>query len=275
MMRCEEFRPLLQLYVDSELAPREEIEVEAHLLECESCRAEYDSLRSIVDTVRGSKPLYEPPSTLRPKIEATVRGAAEKPRRPAWLSVPAAVAAGLVILLFGFPTTSRGVSFEAFASDAHLGYASGRLPLDIASDNQRHVSSWLKTRMPFHLEVPDSPPDSSEPKAYTLAGARLMQYGNADVAYLAYTMKGSPVSLLVSSSGAIKPSGQQALRSGTLLFHFSTHKGLKVITWRDRDLVYALVSDFQGGDAESCVVCHDSDAERSRFEPMSWRHGAK
>jgi hypothetical protein len=82
-------------------------------------------------------------------------------------------------------------------------------------------------------------------------------------------MHGRPVSLLVASSAKIVPGGQELYRSGNLQFHFSSQKGLKTITWRDRDLVYALVSDVQVDNAQSCVVCHGSAAERSRFENMS------
>ena len=68
-----------------------------------------------------------------------------------------------------------------------------------------------------------------------------MQHEGEDVAYLAYTMNERPVSLLVTASERIVPNGQEVYRSGNLLFHFSAHKGLKLITWRDRNLVYALV----------------------------------
>lgn len=266
MNRCEDVLVALPLYVDGELPARDEIGVEAHLLECSSCRATYEELRSVVDVVRGSKPLYDPPPSLRPSLESLVRGSAG--RR---ISTGAAIAAGLVLLLLGMPMASRGVSFESFATDAHVRYANGRLPLDVTSDDQLKVSDWLKAHMPFVLELPEYPNDNSEPKAYTLAGARLMQYGGGDAAYLAYMMRGRPVSLLVTSGDEVKPSGHEVLRSGKLLFHFSVRNGLKVITWRDRDLVYALVSDVRVSNAESCVVCHGSKTERSRFDHISTR----
>jgi anti-sigma factor RsiW len=257
----------LQLYVDSELAPREELELEAHLLECAACRREYEELRAVVDTVRGARPLYEPSPRLQQKLESMVRGVSRM--RRSRMAIPAAVAAGTLVLLFGMPSLFSGGSFRAFAADTHLRFASGRLPLDVRSSEPAEVSAWLERRMPFRLTVPDHPADSAEPKDWSLVGARLMQYQGDDIAYLAYTMKGRPVSLLVSSASGIQPSGSEVLRSGSLLFHFSVQKGLKLITWRDRDLVYALVSDLQVNNADSCVVCHGSAAERPRFQNMS------
>jgi anti-sigma factor RsiW len=270
MRRCQDIQASLHLYIDAELAPAEELAIEAHLVECTGCRAEYDQLRDVVDTVRGSKPLFEPRPALRKSVEMMVRAAGrENTRWPVRAAIPAMAAIVLAISLVGLSVAPYGVSFTAYAADTHLRYASGRLPLDVTSAEPREVSAWLQKRLPFQLSVPQYPADSREPKAYELAGARLMQYGGDDVAYLAYTMKGRPVSLIVSSNATIQPSGQEVLRSGNLLFHFSVRKGLKLITWRDRDLVYALVSDVRVNNAQSCVVCHGSSAERSRFENMS------
>jgi anti-sigma factor RsiW len=267
MILCEDVRTALHLYIDAELSPRKELAIEAHLVECGACRSEYDQLREVVDTVRGSKPLYEPRPVLRNKVESMLQDAGRNktrwPAHAAWL-----IAAALVIAALppGMLLAPPGLSFTAYAADTHLRYAGGRLPLDVSSDQPHEVSAWLQKRLPFHLSVPQYPADSGEPKAYTLAGARLMQYGGDDIAYLAYSIQGRPVSLLVSSSRAIQPSGQEVLQSGKLLFHLSVSKGLKLITWRDRDLVYALVSDVQASSAQSCIVCHGSAAERSRFE---------
>jgi anti-sigma factor RsiW len=270
MMRCDDARSALHLYLDGELAPTDELELEAHLVGCAACRGEHDALRQVVDTVRGATPLYESSPALRDKLAALVRTVAGTPRKQ-WgrrLAFCSAVAACIVLVAMLVPLFPR-TSFTAYAADAHIRYASGKLPLDVASDRPQVVSAWLQARLPFHLSVPQYPSDSREPKAYTLAGARLMQYQGADVAYLAYTMNSRPVSLLVSSSGHIVPAGQDVYRSGNLLFHFSAHKGLKLITWRDRDLVYALVSDIQVSNAQSCIVCHGSAAERSRYENMA------
>ena len=95
-----------------------------------------------------------------------------------------------------------------------------------------------------------------------------MHFDGQEVAYLAYRMEGRPISLLVSSSAEVLPSSGQAYTSGKLTFHFSSEQGLKLITWRDRGLSYALVSDVQVEGAQSCVVCHGAESERDKFENL-------
>ena len=130
--------------------------------------------------------------------------------------------------------------------------------------------------MPFQRKYPPpSPPrpgarveEPGNPKRYSLAGARLLEYRNHDVAYLAYRMNERPISLLVLSSRGVAPQGGQTFRTGGIDFHFSSERGLRLITWTDRALSYALVSDLDVTGAESCVICHGSPADRRKIERL-------
>jgi predicted anti-sigma-YlaC factor YlaD len=54
-MKCEEIRPWLMAFLDGEIEQREKSEVEKHLVECESCRREYESfarLKEVTNTMR-------------------------------------------------------------------------------------------------------------------------------------------------------------------------------------------------------------------------------
>jgi mono/diheme cytochrome c family protein len=158
--------------------------------------------------------------------------------------------------------------FTSFAADTHSRYAQGSISLAVSSDQPAIVSEWLQDHLPFHLELPNFPLQPGESKSYSLVGASLMRFDGQDVAYLAYTMQSRPISLLVSSSANVLPSRGEAYSSGKLVFHFSAEKGLKLITWKDRGLSYALVSDVQVEGAQSCVVCHGSERERQKFENL-------
>jgi anti-sigma factor RsiW len=159
--------------------------------------------------------------------------------------------------------------YEQFAAQAHRDYARGAFPLDVASSQPQVVSDWLEPRVPFHLTLPNYP--EGGPKRYTLAGARLMQYRGEDVAYLAYEMDRKPISLLISSSSRVMPSGGETYQSGGLTFYFASEQGLRIITWRDRGLTYAQVSDLDVKGAESCVICHGAEGERRKFEGLGKR----
>jgi hypothetical protein len=41
-----------------------------------------------------------------------------------------------------------------------------------------------------------------------------------------------------------------------------------VITWSDRGLTYALVSDLDERGQQSCIVCHEGTKDRDFIEPL-------
>jgi hypothetical protein len=81
-------------------------------------------------------------------------------------------------------------------------------------------------------------------------------------------MDGRPISLLVTSAEKVRPEGGEAVVSGGLTFHLQPVSGLKVITWSDNGLTYALASDLAATGSRSCMVCHGSAEERRRFEGL-------
>jgi anti-sigma factor RsiW len=268
-MNCEQARASIQPYVDNELCAVEQFALEAHFLECESCRAEYESMRQVVDTVRGSSPLYPCDPSLSTKIQQILEDDRSKLRDRRRLRVAAMAAAfAATVVVAALIPSFRTQRFTSFAADTHLRYARGSFPLEVASDQPQVVSAWMQSNLPFHLGLPNYPALPGEAKGYALVGARRMQFEGHDIAYLAYTMGTHPISLLVASSAKAIPSGSQAYTSGKLVFHFSSEKGLKLITWEDRGLTYALVSDVQVEGAQSCIVCHGSQSERKRFENL-------
>jgi len=180
-----------------------------------------------------------------------------------------AAACLLGILLIPSPSASE---FNEFAAGSHLRYAKGAMPLDVASSEPEVVSRWLSTRLPFHLQLPNYPEGRGEPKRYRLVGARLLQYRNRDVAFLAYEMDHRPISLLMTSDPVATPSNGTVYRSGALAFHFSDRKGLKLIAWTDRGLHYSLVSELGANGAESCMICHGGEGQRRVIEELKPGH---
>lgn len=267
MMTCAEIRPRIALYVDRELTGAEALEFEAHLTDCPECRRAYEDLRETVDAVRGARPLYEVPERSYAAVHRVVADWERRRRQRRWVLASAAVALMLAIGLAGLSTGRSG--YEEFAAQTHRSYERGAFPLDIASSEPQVVSNWLDPRVPFHLTLPNYP--EGGPKRYALSGARLMQYRGEDVAYLAYEMDRKPISLLISSSSRITPSGGESYQSGGLTFYFSAEQGLRVITWKDKGLTYAQVSDLDVKGAESCAICHGAEGERRKFEGLGKR----
>lgn len=267
MLTCAEVRPRIALYLDREVTPVEALDFETHLIDCAACRREYDALRATVDAVRGAGPLYDPPERSYAAVESMVREWDRGRRLRRWGAL--AVAASVLVVVAAMWARAARSGYEKFATEAHLSYARGAFPLDVVSNEPQVVSAWLEPRVPFRLTLPSYP--EGGPKRYSLTGARLMQFRGEEVAYVAYEMDHRPISLLISSSDQVLPTHGESYRSGGLTFHFSSADGLRVITWRDKGLAYAQVSDLNVRGAESCAICHGAEGDRRKFEGLGKR----
>lgn len=283
-MSADAFHTLVHAYVDGELAPEERADFEAHVLGCEGCRRALADEQAMVAALRGGAPLYETPAELRGRVEGLFRG---RGRRRPWAAALAAAAA--VALLAGglwllgrrgvgapdgagrAPGDAPASAFASLAADTHLRFARGQLPLEVLSDRPEVVSRWFEGRVPFRLQLPDYPVGPGQDKPYRLEGGRLVAFRDDYAAYVAYRMADQPISLIVTSVAKVAPEGGSTVRSGALTFHLESVAGLKVITWSDKGLTYALASDVGVEGSRSCLVCHGSAEERRRIEPFPSR----
>ena len=267
MTPCERIRQQeIHLYLDNELSAPEVLALEEHLMQCDECRAVYQQLRSVVDVVRGVRPLYEAPARSHEAARAIVDRRRRLGRRFAGAAAAAVSVAAALGLLLAPPSSAR--AFSDFAADSHLRLEKQTLPLDIVSGEPGVVSGWLAARLPFHLELPNYPQEAGKPKRYRLTGARVLPYRNVDVAFLAYEMDGKPISLLMSSDRMAAPSGGAEYRSGALRFHVTEVKGLKLIRWTDRGIHYSLVSALDARGSESCIICHETARDRRMIDSL-------
>ncbi len=285
---CEDIRGRLTLYLDNELQGVEREKVEAHLAECESCASIVARELNFLNAVRESEPLYIAAPPLREKIErllseGPVSVGAAQPRRTdvrfGW--VVAAAAALLVVMLpvviwrvttqTDTPATRTASKFALMAADTHLRITRGQLPLETKSARPQEISDWFTNKVPFSVKLPNYQELSGQEKLYTLEGARLVNFQNEYSAYVEYRMKGRPISLVITSDSVAKPSGGEEIASKGLRFHYNAIDGLKVITWSDRGLTYALVSDLEERGQQSCIVCHEGTKDRDFIEPLKPR----
>lgn len=288
MKKCDDIRGRLTLYLDHELQGIERASVEAHLTECESCAAILAKELNFISAVRESGPLYIASPELREKIqrllsEGQVSKQPAQPRptvgtdvRFRWVLAAAAVLLVLFlpILVWQFvgpsdtSLTGRPSRFALMAAETHLRVTRKQLPLETESANPREISDWFTNKVSFSVKLPNYQESSGQEKLYTLQGARLVGFQNDYAAYVAYQMKDRPISLVITSESVAKPSGGEEIASKGLLFHYNAINGLKVLTWSDRGLTYALVSDLDERGQQSCIVCHEGTKDRDFIEPL-------
>lgn len=287
MNKCDDIRGRLTLFLDNELQGSERVSVEAHLTECESCASIFARELNFLRAVRECGSFYIASPELREKIRRLVSPAETSvvpPRvrtdvRFRW--VLAAAAAFLVLLLpilirhfvrqGDTPSTRRPSQFALMAAETHLRITRNQLPLETKSANPQEISDWFTNKVDFSVQLPNYQESSGQDKLYTLEGARLVNFQNDYAAYVAYRMKTRPISLVITSDSVAKPSGGEEIASKGLLFHYNAIDGLKVITWSDRGLTYALVSDLEERGQRSCIVCHEGTKDRDFIEPLKPR----
>ena len=279
MKNCEDIRERLSLYLDNELQGDERAAFEAHARACQSCAAFVEKERAFLNAIRSSGPLNVAPEELRAKVAGMMSGSQPEARQPSRLRWILPIAAAVLVLVVplvvwrGLRQTNRvpngGPSkFASIAADIHLRHARGQLPLEVESTRPDEISSWFANKVNFNVKLPSYQESSGQEKLYTLEGARLVGYENDYAAYVAYRMKERPISLVITSELVAKPSGGESIDAGALTFHYDAIEGLKVLTWSDRGLTYALVSDLEERGQQSCIVCHAGAKDRSFIEPL-------
>jgi anti-sigma factor RsiW len=276
--KCEDVRGRLTLYLDDELQGEERATIEAHLSECESCASTFARELEFLNGVRESGPLHVASPALRARIDEILRERPARQRglRYGWL---VAAAAGLLVIFLPVfvwrlvriqePSSSKPPSaFALMAADTHLRRTRGQLPLEMESASPQDISAWFSNKVDFHVKLPNYQESSGQEKLYTLEGARLVGFQDDYAAYVAYRMGDRPISLVITSESAAKPSGGEEIAARGLTFHYNAINGLKVLTWSDRGLTYALVSDLDERGQQSCIVCHEGTKDQDLIEPL-------
>jgi anti-sigma factor RsiW len=296
MISCEEVLARIALYLDDELRDGEQAVVELHIEGCKSCRNALNMQRRLIESVRASRPLYQASPELRTRVENILQDApapyAAPPQlrrriqRSLWQTGygnwnAQKIAAVAVIFTFVALSLVWGINslnknsiiktpseFALMAVNTHKRHQQKVLPLEILTTSPDAISQWFAGKVSFSLKLPNYQELSGQDKLYTPEGARLVAFKNDYAAYVAYEMNKHPISLVVTSYEVAQPSGGEVIPSKGLTFHYDSIDNLKVITWSDRGLTYALVSDLAERGQQSCMVCHVGTKDENFLEDL-------
>lgn len=285
MNPCNGYDLEILLYLDNRLKGQELQDFRAHLSACDTCAARLEDEQALSQLLRQSRPLYSAPAALRARVSAGVaqrvgQGRLSMPAvqvlgqpgrwLPGW-KVLAFAAVATILGLVLIPETVRQVRAADYVETAvatHRSYVAGSLPAEIRTDSPEAVTAWFAGRVPFHFRLPssESVPDDGKP-VYRLTGARVVNHKGSLAALVTYdTPKNEKMSLLIASGNSAVVAGGDEIRFGSLTFHYHNDGTFKVITWSNHGLSYALVSTIAGSSRESCLVCHQSMADRDTFK---------
>ena len=233
-MQCEEVRPLLDAYLDGEVAAAERTMLRDHIEDCAECGPEAAALERLRDEIRRAAPVYRAPQALRSSVRSAVRreAAAARPaamRASGWLAYAAsillavAVGSGGTFLLTG-ERQENTVANEVI--DSHLRSLLGDHLTDVASSDKHTVKPWFAGRTDL------SPPGVDlAAEGFPLIGGRLDLIQGKPVPALVYRAGKHVINVFVLPT---RPGdhAETVTRRGYTLHH-----------WNEGDLGYWAVSD--------------------------------
>lgn len=182
---CRSIDALAMAYLDHELAPEEQRELELHLHVCQACEAHVTRERAQLVGLRGM--LVAPPASdifrasLARKLDAEDQQAQQQARRARWQrwmlpgAAMTAAAAALVFFVLNRPVEQD----TALAKDA-VRQQLRPAPLEVSGPG---TTPWLRE----HFEPTVAPPSFAQA---TLMGARLTSVAGRDAAQLFYEVRG-------------------------------------------------------------------------------------
>ena len=272
-MNCEEAINLMDGYLDGELDPITNQEIERHLRDCRSCEQAYEAQRAVVRAIGSAAPYYKAPAELRQRIQSSLqneigakatrngtRGSQvlrtrERSILPEipwnWLALAAAIILVAIIASSLSPRLRAPGGDQFLATQliaSHVRSLMANHLTDVASSDHHTVKPWLDAKLDFAGPVVDL---SSE--GFPLIGGRLDYLDNHPVAALVYQRRKHFINLFVwpaSSGAAITPKA-------------ISRQGYQLLHWVDSDFNYWAVSD---------VSDNDLQAFKQAFEKQTVRH---
>ena len=241
-MTCEEARPLVHAYVDSELDVVKSLEVEAHLTVCVACAREEASLRALHKALDNGSMYHEAPARLERRVRAALRDARRAEsgwgfalRRYSWVGAAAAAILFVAIIVKGLlpPGLSVGELTAREVVDDHLRSLTENHLTDVLSSNQHTVKPWFDGRLNFTPPVKDL---SSE--GYPLVGGRLDYLDGHPIAAAVYRRRQHIINLFISP----------AEHAADMLPASQVQEGYNIVHWTKSGMTYWAVSSVSAAE---------------------------
>jgi anti-sigma factor RsiW len=270
---CRQIAPLLEAFGDEELAADKSLEVEQHLVDCNTCgerirlnHALHVSVRSAVRSAAPVMPGFEEriaaalrAETLREEaIDNVVEREAQQPRMLSWRTVVPVAAAAALTLVWAASTSKQQTRSEGSASLAHLNTAD-RLLEELVDHHMnargpRVTEPALLRQLEPEVGVPLNLPSL---KAYGARweGANVVPVSNQHAASLRYTVGGRQVTLYVYNSTRVPIESRLTARTvRNEPVYVGSRRGVSIAAAEHRGVGYALASDFNDDENAELVA---------------------
>ena len=255
-MECGTARKLLyssQVLHGDKLAPVETETKDArlHLEQCAGCQQFFVAEKGLSALLRKHVPGEAASSTLREQVLSRIAAEQQKAKRPSRWSFLRRRRAILLLALFllagllfsGLWLRSRRTQeSEQLASilvEDHARYQSATT--EVTSSEPEVIKAWFRDRVRFSVQPPRLP-DSS------LVGGRLCNLRGHPAALVVYRKPQNMISLFVLDGRDIELPKEHLIALEERPCFVTTERGYNIVMWKERGLLYALVSDLRSAD---------------------------
>jgi len=262
-VNCNEVSELVDAYLDGELDPVTNKEIEAHLQNCSACDQLFKEHHAVVGAIGAVAPYHKAPAGLRERVQAALRdqipasaaGAAPELESDVtrkqrdvrtllfempwnWLGLAAALAVAVLLVWNLAPDLRRPGAEQFLATELIASHVRSLMVdhlTDVASSDQHTVKPWFDGKLDFAPAVADL-----ADHGFPLVGGRLDYVRNRPTAALVYARQKHFINLFVW------PAAQQ--KDGNP-GQWSRH-GFNVVHWNGHEMSYWAVSDLNTAELE-------------------------
>jgi anti-sigma factor RsiW len=236
-MTCHELEHQLTAYLDGELVDEARLDFESHLASCASCGHRLEIERHNLSLIRSLARQGSPtmPRHLRDSVFASIERDGRRARLVS-LGRLGAAAAGVALVAALGQHQYRSHQLRMYEEDAALRHAR-KFPLEIEQHGADAIEAWFGGKLDHRVTVPRFPNARAE-------GARILQVRDKPAALIRYEGN-RPMSLFAFLDPEAAVGVEPALGSS---------HGFNVVSWRDGEVVYQLVTDLSESDIRELLA---------------------
>ncbi len=253
-MKCKDFLPLIDTYVDGEFDELESDELEMHLSACPECRKKVDSQinwkRSFKQCLEGETAPVDLRASilgqiLTPQTEQQDEDENVLPLREKVATKKGAIA-GLsiaAIALLSFYAVPKFVTVAPAASDTEpvveqaIDWHTGNFPIEVTGPESDRIENWFVDKVAFPIHLPAF-------KDANLLGARLANLKERRAAYVAYDIDGTRLSVMLFNGDGLLVDTENIKNIKGRDIALINQNGYTVALLQNGGVTYSLTSDI-------------------------------
>jgi anti-sigma factor RsiW len=247
-MNCGKIRKTLLESSNLEILTAELAQAKAHLRDCVACRdflQQHEAWRRFLKERLGGEIA---PASVREEVLTAIarhritganagrRWASDLAKYAVAAAVLLAVAVSIFYYFAPFKPDQHKLSIAAELIDDHIRYRLSAQAVEQATTDPTALSQWFNSRLDFVAQIPPL-------AGFELAGGRLCYLFDRRLALAFYQKPDQWVSLFISRGEGIDLSAMEKIGISGKVLCRGDGKGYQVVAWKEKDLLYALVSD--------------------------------